>query len=253
MQAAPHRPPHHNTHAAKEEAMSRILIIEDEPKITGFLRKGLTYKGFEVTAAASGREALIKKLLFAPDLVVLDLILPDIDGFEVCRRLRAAGNKTLPILMLTARDDVTDKIAGLEIGADDYITKPFDFEELVARIRAGLRRVEALKSPRTRIEVGDLVLDPTARQAWRAGKLLELTRREYDLLELLARNAGQALTKERIFERVWGYNHDAGLDVIKVYINYLRTKLNAGGKPDLIHALHGVGYVLRPKSMPDGR
>jgi two-component system response regulator MprA len=147
--------------------------------------------------------------------------------------------------MLTARDELTDKIAGLNSGADDYITKPFDFEELVARIRAALRRAESLQPLLQIIEVGDMIIDNAAHQVTRAGKLIELTRREYDLLELLAQNVGCVLTKERIFERVWGYDNEAGLEVIKVYINYLRTKLNSDDQPNLIHAIRGVGYMLK--------
>ena len=224
----------------------RILIVEDEEPILQFLQRGLTYKGFETIAAVNGEEALRAVHDDAPDLVVLDVMLPDFDGIEVCRYLRSMGNETLPILMLTARDEATDKITGLNSGADDYITKPFDFEELVARIRAALRRVESAQSLIQTLEVGDLVIDVAAHQVTRAGKLVELTRREYDLLELLAQNVGCVLPKERIFERVWGYDNEAGLEVIKVYINYLRSKLNDDDRPDLIHAIRGVGYMLKP-------
>jgi two-component system response regulator MprA len=148
--------------------------------------------------------------------------------------------------MLTAKDEVVDKITGLDCGADDYITKPFAFEELVARIRAALRRLEYKTSPKRRIQVADLILDTAERQAWRSGMAIELTACEYNLLELLVLHVGQVLTKESIFEQVWGYDHEAGLDIIKVYINYLRSKLNADGRPDLIHTVRGVGYVLRP-------
>jgi two-component system response regulator MprA len=182
----------------------------------------------------------------APDLVLLDVALPDIDGFEVCRYLRKMKKRPFPIFMLSARNAVTDKIKGLDSGADDYITKPFDIEELLARVRAGMRRVGELTHQTERITVGDLVLDTTARQAWRAGELLELTKKEYSLLELLAKNAGQVLTRGCIFDHVWGWESEASWEVIKVYINYLRTKLNAGGKPNLIHAIRGIGYVLRP-------
>ncbi|GHO83160.1 DNA-binding response regulator [Dictyobacter formicarum] len=225
--------------------MTKILVVEDEKQIMSFLRRGLMYKGFEVIGAANGNDAIRQAHDAAPDLVILDIMLSDFDGFEICRYLRSTGSETLPILMLTARDDLTDKIAGLDCGADDYITKPFDFEELIARIRAALRRVESLHQANQRIETGDLVIDTSAHQAWRAGQLIELTRREYDLLEFLAQNPGHVLSKERIFERVWGYDNEAELEVIKVYINYLRSKLNAGGKPDLIHAVRGIGYVLR--------
>lgn len=226
--------------------MKHILVVEDEPQISHFLKRGLTYKGFEVIAAGNGNQALYEAKTSNPDLVILDVMLPDMDGFEVCRRLRAISNNILPILMLTARDELNDKVMGLESGADDYITKPFDFEELVARVRAGLRRVMSVQEESPRIEVGTLVLDPSSRQVWRDGEQIELTRREYDLLELLAQNVNHVLTKGRIFERVWGYDNEAGLEVIKVYVNYLRAKLNAGGKSDLIHAVRGIGYMLKP-------
>ncbi len=226
--------------------MKRLLVVEDEPQILRFLRRGLTYRGFEVHTACSGHEALEYAQECLPDLIVLDVLLPDIDGFEVCRRLRRNGEIGLPILMLTARDEVTDKIAGLDSGADDYITKPFDFDELLARIRAAFRRREGIPRLTARIQVGDLLLDVTTRQAWRDDHLLNLTKREYDLLELLAEHKGQVLTKSQIFERVWGYDNEAGLEVIKVYINYLRTKLNGENKPDLIHAVRGIGYTLKP-------
>ncbi|MFL5629485.1 MAG: response regulator transcription factor [Ktedonobacteraceae bacterium] len=225
--------------------MKRVLVVEDEPQILQFLRRGLSYKGFEVLGARCGKEALQIADDCSPDLVVLDVMLPDVDGFEVCRRLRRMGEIALPILMLTARDEVTDRVAGLDCGADDYITKPFDFEELLARIRAALRRVEGVPRLTQKIQVGDLLLDTATRQAWRGGYQLDLTKREYDLLELLAQHAGQVLTKSQIFERVWGYDNEAGLEVIKVYINYLRTKINIEQKPDIIHAVRGIGYTLK--------
>lgn len=226
--------------------MKRILVVEDEPQIRHFLKRGLTYKGFDVVVAESGEAALEKIHETAPEMVILDILLPGIDGIEVCRRLRGMGNTKLPVLMLTARDEMTDKIAGLDSGADDYVTKPFNFDELVARMRAVLRRVASEAQQAKRIEVGDLLIDTAAREVWRGDDQIELTKREYDLLKLLSHNAGQVLTKAQIFERVWGYDNEAGLEVIKVYMNYLRAKLNAGGKPDLIRAVRGVGYVLKP-------
>lgn len=223
---------------------SQILVVEDEKHILQFLQRGLLYKGFEVLTATCGEEALVLASTHSPDLVLLDIMLPDVSGIEVCRSLRAAERKALPILMLTAKDERTDKIMGLESGADDYITKPFDFEELVARIRAALRRVENTQH-REKIEVGNLIIDTATHSVWRAGERIALTRREYDLLELLAQNAGHVLTKERIFERIWGYDNEAGLEVIKVYINTLRAKLNAYEKADLIHSVRGVGYLLK--------
>lgn len=225
--------------------MKRILVVEDEPQVAYALRRGLMYKGFEVKVATSGMVALENIRTCSQDLVLLDVMLPDMNGFEVCSRLRDMEDRALPILMLTARDEVSDKIAGLDSGADDYITKPFDFEELLAHIRASLRRMGGKKRSTQKIVVGDLTLDSEARQAWRNGDVLEFTKREYDLLELLMQNANHVLTKERIFEYIWGYDNEAGLEVIKVYIRYIRAKLNAGGKPDLIHAVRGVGYVLK--------
>jgi len=225
--------------------MKRILVVEDEPHLADALSQILAYRGFTVQIAPNGEAALEYIQTSPQDMVLLDVMLPDMDGFEVCRRLRDMSGRMFPILMLTARDEVKDKIAGLDSGADDYITKPFDFEELLAHIRAGLRRfIGNARSSRTMV-VGDLSLDTEARQVWRAGCPVELTRREYDLLELLVQNAGRVLTKERIFERIWGYDNPASFEVIKVYINYLRAKLNAGGQPDLIHAVRGVGYVLK--------
>jgi len=227
--------------------MKQILIVEDEEDIASALHRGLSYKGFAVQVATSGQAALEQIRLAPLDLVLLDVMLPDMDGFEVCRRLRQINEQTFPfpILMLTARDTVRDKINGLDSGADDYITKPFDFEELVAHIRAGLRRVKGKPRPTRKIAGAGIILDVQARQAWRDGQILELSKREYDLLELLVRNIGLVLTKGCIFERIWGDDSEVGLEVIKVYMNYLRTKLNAGGKPNLIHAIRGIGYVLR--------
>jgi two-component system, OmpR family, response regulator MprA len=230
--------------------MHHILVVEDEAQIAHVLQRGLIYKGFEVVVAASGKAAIENIQHSLQDLVVLDVMLPDMDGFEVCRLLRLMDYKSLPILMLTAKDGMKDKIAGLDSGADDYITKPFDFEELLARIRAGLRRAIAKTRPIRRIKVEDVTLDLETRQVWRDGHLLAFTKREFDLFELLAQNAGRVLTKERIFERIWGYDNEAGLEVIKVYMNYVRTKLNAGGKPDLIQAVRGVGYTLKREPHP---
>jgi len=227
--------------------MKRILVVEDEPEITHFLKRGLTYKGFEVLIARDGKQALNAVHNYAPDLVLLDVMLPDMDGYQVCYRLRSEGKDTLPVLMLTAKDDISDKIIGLDSGADDYITKPFDFEELLARIRAGLRRAESTTQSNQELHVGDLFMDTAARQVWRGDTPIELTTREYNLLELLVRHSGQVLTKEIIFERIWGYDNEAGLDIIKVYINSLRSKLNVGGRSDIIQTVRGVGYVLKPK------
>lgn len=220
---------------------TRILVIEDEPDIASFIRRGLTYKGYDVEIAADGESGLAAVRERPPDLVLLDLMLPGIDGVEVCRRIRAGAD--VPIIVLTARDAVTDKVAGLDAGADDYVTKPFVFDELLARIRAALRRSQPADEV---IQVGDLVIRPASREVWRSDRRIDLTAREYDLLEFLARNAGKVMTKGVIFSRVWGYDIELESDAIKVYVSYLRKKLNAAGEPDLIHAVRGVGYMLKP-------
>lgn len=225
--------------------MARILVVDDEPQITDFLRRGLAYKGFSVTTVSNGETALDTARDCPPDLVILDLMLPDLDGYEVCRRLRAGGDKNLPIVMLTARDHLHDKITGLDSGADDYVTKPFAFDELLARIRARLRQVANQGRLKNKLHIGNLTIDNAARQVWRGSQPVDLTTREYDLIELLAQNAGQVLTKETIFEHIWGYDNEAGLEVIKVYVNYLRAKLNQGEQPELIHTVRGVGYILK--------
>ena len=221
--------------------MARVLVVEDEPNIAEFIRRGLTYKGYEVEVARTGEEALDMAWERPVDLVILDLMLPGIDGIEVCRRLRAAGE--VAIIVLTARDKIDDKVEGLEAGADDYVTKPFAFEELLARVRAALR---PRFSPREEVlTVGDLVIRSASREVHRGDREVRLTAREYDLLEFLARHANTVVSKETIFEKVWGYDYEAESDALKVYISYLRRKLNGEGEPDLIHAVRGVGYILK--------
>lgn len=222
--------------------MSRILVVEDEVNIADVIRRGLVYKGFEVDVAHTGQEALKSARDNLPDLVVLDLMLPDMDGVEVCQRIRAADD--VPIIMLTARDAVADKVGGLEAGADDYMTKPFEFDELVARVNAALRRRQSV-APAEELKVADLSVRPASREVIRGDRAIDLTNREFELLEYLARHAGKVVTKEALFEHVWGYNFDVESDAIKVYVSYLRKKLNANGEPDLIHAIRGVGYVLK--------
>ncbi len=221
--------------------MAKILVVEDEPDILDFIKRGLALKGYIVAVAGTGERALDTAREFSPDLVILDLMLPGIDGVEVCRLLR--GQSDVAILMLTARDSVADKVDGLEAGADDYITKPFIFEELLARVRSVLRR--KVGEGQNVIAIGDLTIRPSSREVERAGRSIRLTAREYELLELLARNAGTVLSKETIFEKVWGFDFEVESDAIKVYISYLRKKLNAGGESDLIHAIRGVGYMLK--------
>ena len=225
--------------------MKHIQVVEDEPSIARLLATGLTHKGFDVRVASTGAQALEQVAAVTPDAVLLDVMLPDMDGFEVCRRLRGS-NGHLPILMLTARTAIAEKVAGLDCGADDYITQPFDFEELLARLRAQLRRETQQNWLPEEITVGDVVIDPASRQVWRADQLIVLTKREYDLLEVLARNAGQVVTPEIIFQWVWGNDLDVRPEVLKVSICTLRKKLNAHGQQDLIHSIRGVGYMLRP-------
>lgn len=222
-------------------AMARILVVEDERDIADFIGRGLTLKGHEVDIARDGEEALARARERPPEVVVLDLMLPGVDGIEVCRRLRTASD--VPIIILTARDSVADKVQGLDAGADDYVTKPFAFEELLARVRAALRR----KAPAGEVlTVGDLIIRPASREVERNDRVITLTAREFDLLEFLARNVGQVVGKKVIFEEVWGYDDEIESDAIKVYIRYLRKKLNGPGEKDLIRAVRNVGYMLKP-------
>jgi two-component system response regulator MprA len=218
-----------------------VLVVEDDDRLSAIVRDGLTHYGYAVTLSASGADALLAVRNQPPALVVLDVMLPDLDGVEVCRRLQAADGP--PVIMLTARDAVADKVRGLESGADDYITKPFALEELVARVRVVLRR----RAPRTPAvtHLGDLTLDVAGRQVWRGERTVDLTTREFELLECLAQHVGQVLPTRTLLERVWGYTWEVESNVVKVYIAYLRQKLNAGGEANLIHAVRGVGYVLR--------
>ncbi len=220
--------------------MPKLLIIEDDANIADFIKRGLAQKGFEVKLAFTGLQGLEAAKSTSPDLVVLDLILPDMDGIDVCRELRAGGD--IGIVILTARHLVGDRVLGLEAGADDYLPKPFVFEELVARIRCVLRRKRGLGEDV--IRVGDLEVDTKRRQVRRGNRPVELTTREFEILKLLAENAGRPLRREVILERVWGDEFEADTDPVKVYINFLRRKLNSGGEADLIHALRGFGYVL---------
>jgi two-component system response regulator MprA len=226
-----------------DERQSRVLLIEDEGPVADFLRRGLTFKGYAVEVARTGEDGLDLARDHPPDIVLLDVMLPGISGVEVCRRLREGLDAQVPVIMLTARDSVEEKIEGLDAGADDYLTKPFLFDELLARMRAALRR----RQPHGRevLRAGDLTIDTAGREAVRGGRRLELTTREYDLLEFLVRHANQVVSREAIFERVWGYTYDIDSDAVKVYISYLRAKLTAGGEPDLIHTVRGIGYVLK--------
>ncbi|MFK4109769.1 response regulator transcription factor [Streptomyces sp. NPDC002176] len=232
-----------------------MLLAEDDRAIRHALERALTLEGYAVTAVADGVEALAQAHRTPPDVLLLDVMMPGIDGLQVCRVLRAEGDRT-PILMLTALVETADRIAGLDAGADDYVVKPFDVEEVFARLRALLRRTSPApasepgpardpQSSDRRIEGAGLRMDLQARRAWRADRELELTRTEFELLELLVRNAGIVLDHATIYDRIWGYDFGPGSKNLAVYVGYLRRKLDAPGAPQLIHTVRGVGYVLR--------
>jgi len=219
----------------------RILIVEDDPAILKVLQRSLSYEGYVVDIATDGRAGLNAARDHRPDLVILDWLLPGLDGLEVCRRLRSGGS--LPILMLTAKDTIEDRVQGLDAGADDYLVKPFNFDELTARIRALLRRTQAERNQT--YEFADLKMDSASRQVTRGERLIPLTAKEYELLELFLRHPRQVLTREVIFDRVWGYDFGGESNVLEVYIRYLRQKLESENEARLIHTVRSVGYVLR--------
>jgi DNA-binding response OmpR family regulator len=222
--------------------MLRVLVVEDERKMRDLLRQGLREAGFGVDAVATGADALALQSAKAYDVILLDVMLPGLDGFETCRRLRAAGARE-PILMLTARSSVEDRVHGLDTGADDYLTKPFDLAELLARIRALTRRPAS--EPQIVLRAADLELDPVNRQVRRAGKLIELTAKEFTLLAFLLRHRNEVVTPRMILAHVWDFDHARGSNVVAVYINYLRRKIDQDHEPKLIQTVRGVGYVLR--------
>ncbi|MFI8092338.1 response regulator transcription factor [Streptomyces sp. NPDC086080] len=235
-----------------------VLLAEDDRAIRNALERALTLEGYRVTAVADGVEALAQAHRSRPDVLVLDVMMPGLDGLQVCRVLRAEGDRT-PVLILTALVETADRIAGLDAGADDYVVKPFDVEEVFARLRALLRRAapvepvpapvpvpERAPDPSGRfVEAAGLRMDPRARRAWRGERELELTRTEFELLELLIRNAGVVLEHATIYDRIWGYDFGPGSKNLAVYVGYLRRKLDEPGAPQLIHTVRGVGYVLR--------
>jgi two-component system response regulator MprA len=223
----------------------RVLVVDDERAVRDSLRRALELEGYDVELAADGEEALARLGQNGePDAIVLDILMPRMDGLEVCRRLRREGHR-LPVLMLTARDEVENRVAGLDAGADDYVTKPFALEELLARLRALLRRTTSGSGEVLRF--ADLELDPKTREVRRAGEPIELTRTEFSLLELFLLNPRQVLTRSVIFERVWGYDFGFSTNSLDVYIGYLRRKTEAGERPRLIQTVRGVGYALREK------
>jgi len=222
-----------------------ILVVDDDQAVRDALRRALRMQGYDVALASDGEEALLKLRASpgATDLLIVDILMPRLDGLEMTRRLRADGN-TVPILMLTARDQVADRVSGLEAGADDYLVKPFALEELIARVRALLRRLGSDETATT-LTFADLELDTGTREVRRGEETLTLTRTEFALLELFLRNPKQVLTRSVIFDRVWGYDFGYGSNSLDVYISYLRKKTEVGGKPRLIHTVRGVGYALR--------
>jgi DNA-binding response OmpR family regulator len=222
--------------------MQRVLVVDDDPAITSVLKRGLSYTGFAVDTAGSGAEALELARDRPPDVAVLDIMLPGMDGLELLRKLRAADSQ-LPILFLTGRDSASDQVQGLERGADDYVTKPFTFDVLAARVRALLRRREADQPAVLRF--AELVLDTGTRRAERGGREIDLTSTEYDLLRQFLEHPRRVLPKEFLMERVWGYDFGGNSNVLEVYVKQLRQKLEANAEPRLIHTLRGTGYVLR--------
>ena len=221
---------------------ARILVVEDEAKLAQFIELELKYEGYEVQVARDGLTGLTTARENNFDLVILDWMLPGISGLEICRRLRLTGNK-VPIILVTAKDEVSDRVAGLDAGADDYVVKPFSVEELLARVRASLRRTQ--EEDTDTLQFSDLKLNRSTREIYRGDRLIELTAKEFDLLDYLISHPRQVLTRDQILERVWGYDFMGDSNIIEVYIRYLRLKLEAEGEKRLIQTVRGVGYVLR--------
>jgi two-component system response regulator MprA len=230
--------------APSTPAAATVMVVDDEPAVRAALERALRIERYDVRLAGDGAEALALLADRSPDAIVLDVAMPRVDGLEVCRRLRAAGDRT-PVLMLTARDAIDDRVAGLDAGADDYLVKPFALRELQARLRALLRRTETARAGVLRF--GDLELDPVAREVRRGERAVELSRTEFNLLELFLEHPRQVLTRTQIFERVWGYDFGATSNALGVYMGYLRRKTEAGGEPRLLHTVRGVGYILRDR------
>lgn len=230
-----------------DQPANRILVVDDEPSITDLVSTALKFVGFAVATAANGRDALATLQEFGPDLVILDVMLPDIDGFELCSRMRASGEE-VPVIFLTARDADDDKIAGLEQGGDDYVTKPFSLEELVARVRAVLRRSGKLEPDGSeRLSCGDLTIDTSTHRVVRGGSEIELSPTEFRLLRFLMINSGKVVSKSEILDHVWQYDFGGNANVVETYISYLRRKVESDG-PKLIQTVRGFGYSLRPEA-----
>lgn len=227
---------------------STILIVDDDEKIVSMLRRGLAFEGYEVQTASNGAEGLSKLMDKEPDIVVLDVMMPQIDGFEVCRRLREAGSK-VPVLMLTAKDEVQSRVTGLDTGADDYLVKPFALEELLARVRALLRRKsDSGGTPDNRLMYEDIILDNDSREVLRDGRRLELTAKEFELLNLFMQNPRRVLSRDLIMDKIWGYDYSGESNVLEVYIAMLRQKTEEYGGKRLIQTIRGAGYILRGDS-----
>ena len=220
----------------------RILLVEDDPKLAKFIESELSLEGYHVTVAPNGLDGLMMARDAQPDLLILDWMLPGISGLDICLRLRSTGIQ-VPIIMLTAKDEVPDRVTGLNAGADDYVTKPFSMEELLARVKARLRRTQPNDPDNLQFE--DLILNGLTREVYRGSQLIELTAKEFDLLEFMLQNSRQVITRERIFEKVWGYDFMGESNIIEVYIRALRIKLEASNSKRLLHTVRGVGYVLR--------
>jgi two-component system, OmpR family, response regulator len=232
-----------NTRSAAPNERARVLVVDDEAYITDLVATALRYEGFEVASAANGRDALSLVESFRPELIVLDVMLPDVDGFDVQRKLVDRGRR-VPVLFLTARDATEDKVRGLTIGGDDYVTKPFSLEELVARIRAILRRSRGSGPTPERLQFADLEMDEESHEVWRQGDVVDLTATEFNLLRFLLSNPRRVLSKSQILDHVWNYDFGGDSSIVETYISYLRKKVD-GHEPRLIHTVRGVGYVLR--------
>lgn len=222
---------------------AKILVIDDDKKITALLRRSLIFEGYDVRSAGGGEEGLRIASSWNPDLLVLDVLMPGLDGWEVCRRLRAGSD--LPVLMLTAKDEVADRVKGLDLGADDYLVKPFALEELLARVRALLRRKKSGDTALQALSYADLTLDHVTREVLRGGRPVQLTAKEFELLSLLMEHPRQVLTRDLIMDRVWGFDFSGESNVLEVYIGMLRQRLEEGGEKRLIQTVRGVGYVLK--------
>jgi len=224
---------------------SLILVIDDDEKITSLIRRSLAFEGYSVITSSNGNEGLKQLLSHEPELIILDVMMPQLNGWEVLQRLRDGG-VTIPVLMLTAKDEVGDRVKGLDLGADDYMVKPFALEELLARVRALLRRkTEAKEYVSTKLKFQDIVMDMDSREVFRGGRLIELTTKEFELLHLFLENPRRVLSRDTIMERVWGYDFSGESNVLEVYVAMLRQKTEEGGEPRIIQTLRGMGYVLK--------